>query len=300
MDIERGINFTNFYDVIMSHLYLRDGASHWAEKCQLLWREIDLFLANFPNGRAIHIIRDPRSVLSSFKRFTNAPHPKYLEAIFNCYDSMKTANIQTRNPKIFVVKYEDILANPQNEIEKIWEFLGLSVNHRVSLDSAYDAFEKKWFSNSSFEKNEPGLDFDKDRAVNGWRNTLSFNEVMVVEHICRDTMKQFDYQFSCKINNDLNVKSVLKDLDASLLGYFQLWKKAKAFKSFQWTTWTSLIGKHEQLHKSEKALIKLIMLISMNFFTQLTKFKYRRKEYESLGRVGRCLNNKTDFILPKL
>ena len=143
--VERGINFTNFYDVIMSHLYLRDGASHWAEKCQLLWREIDLFLANFPNGRAIHIIRDPRSVLSSFKRFTNAPHPKYLEAIFNCYDSMKTANIQTRNPKIFVVKYEDILANPQNEIEKIWEFLGLSVNHRVSLDSAYDAFKKGGF-----------------------------------------------------------------------------------------------------------------------------------------------------------
>ena len=41
------------YDVMMSELWLDDGKSNWAEKCQLVWREIPDFLDRMPFGRAV-------------------------------------------------------------------------------------------------------------------------------------------------------------------------------------------------------------------------------------------------------
>ena len=35
-----------------------------------MWREIPTFIGMLPNAKAIHIIRDPRSVLASFKKYT--------------------------------------------------------------------------------------------------------------------------------------------------------------------------------------------------------------------------------------
>ena len=76
------------------------------------------------------------------------------------------------------------------------------------------------------------MDFDKDRAENGWRNTLSADEVMVVEHICRASMEQFGYQFTCEINSDRSVRAILENIDADLLRYFQLWKRGKGIQKF--------------------------------------------------------------------
>ena len=40
------------------------------------------------NGKAIHILRDPRSVMLSYKKFTYHRKPAYLSAAFNSVDAM--------------------------------------------------------------------------------------------------------------------------------------------------------------------------------------------------------------------
>ena len=50
----------------------------------LCWTKIPDFLSMFPDGKVIHVIRDTRDVLSSFKRVTYEPGLKYLDAVF-CY-----------------------------------------------------------------------------------------------------------------------------------------------------------------------------------------------------------------------
>jgi hypothetical protein len=91
LEAAQEVTYGLLYDAVMCALYLRPPAEHWAEKNQLLWREIPLFIASMPNGRAILVVRDPRSVLVSFRRYTYAPPPAYLGAVFNCYDAMKFA-----------------------------------------------------------------------------------------------------------------------------------------------------------------------------------------------------------------
>ena len=68
---------------------MTDTVHSWADKTQLVWTRVPDFLDMFPNGKVIHIVRDPRNVMASFKKSTYAPEPAYISAAFNCYDSMK-------------------------------------------------------------------------------------------------------------------------------------------------------------------------------------------------------------------
>ena len=93
----------------MCELYMNEGHTHWAEKNQLMWREIPIFIGMMPNAKAIHIIRDPRSVLASFKNYTRYAYPACLGSVFNSYDSLKTAleHQQYLGESIKLVKFED-------------------------------------------------------------------------------------------------------------------------------------------------------------------------------------------------
>ena len=129
------IDTCRIYDVIMTELHLKNNnVYHWAEKCQLVWREIPYFIDHMPNGYAIHIIRDPRSVLASFKKFTNAEYPLYLTAVFNSLDSLQKAIEQNKNKRVLILKYENVLEDKYKEIVKVWKLIGLSKQNKNIID----------------------------------------------------------------------------------------------------------------------------------------------------------------------
>lgn len=230
--LNKGMDIANFYDAIMSYLYLKDEVLNWAEKCQLLWREIDLFLSLFANGKAIHIIRDPRSVLASFKNYTNFQYPACLGAIFNCFDSMKYAVSHKVNKDIYVVKYEDILDDRDFVINSIWSFLGLSTGHEIDLSNAKDAYGNPWFSNSSFEKNFSDSQFDKQRAKFGWHEKLNYDEISLTEYICGNLMQEFNYEISRKPSSEKVIETFINSLDNNSKKYFELWKQGFGIQQF--------------------------------------------------------------------
>ena len=103
----------------------------WGEKSLLEWTNIPTFLDMYPSGKTIHIIRDPRDVVASYKNMTYETKDKYLDSIFNCLDSMKHAiNYLSILPKssYYLVKFEDLVNNRMIEIEKICKFLQIEFN----------------------------------------------------------------------------------------------------------------------------------------------------------------------------
>jgi hypothetical protein len=131
------------------------------------------------------VIRHPKAVLASFKTHTYAEFPLHLGAIFNCYDSMKHAEIYRELwPNQFKkVKYEDILHEPEETLERIFTFLGLSHNHDF-LDSTgwKDPSGKKWEYNTSY-KDEP---FDPLKSAEKWRTVLEDWEKSMCDKVNRE------------------------------------------------------------------------------------------------------------------
>lgn len=186
------------YDALMFELCLkRTNASVWAEKTQLVWSKIPDFLSIMPNGHVIHVLRDPRSVLASFKKYTIAPHPLYLGAIFNCLSSMLAATrlIQHYPSNQYqVVRYEDLALHPSRTLKGIFSNLGLSSSHNLTDSSAWlDNKGNRWHSNSIASNNTP---IDINESIHRWRSGLTEAEVALCETICDSVMKHLCYETS--------------------------------------------------------------------------------------------------------
>jgi len=186
------------YDILMRLLYLNEGtASHWAEKNQLLWRQIPDFLTHMPNGKAILILRDPRNVLLSFRHFTNAPAPAYLGAIFNCLDAMQcAAHYQETLPqeRFLLLRFEDFVANPQDYKRKCYTFLGLDLNNAPTQKPCpqwQDAHGNPWTHNTAFPSQDG--QFDVQASFERWKTGLSQDELALCETVCGEMMKKFSY-----------------------------------------------------------------------------------------------------------
>jgi hypothetical protein len=215
-----------FYDVVMNSLYLKNGETHWAEKNQLLWREIPQFLEMMPNGKAIHIYRDPRSVLLSFRHITYTEPPAYLGAIFNCYDSMRhvdTYQKELPSDRYRSIKYEDLARNPQEKTNELFEFLGLKAGNDVIDQTTFmDGYGNPWESNSAFEKNSNPDEFDVEASIFRWKEKLSAEEIQLTEGVCSPLMESFGYPLTYKKIDWLNVLPLFIE-DDKILDHFKKW-----------------------------------------------------------------------------
>jgi hypothetical protein len=220
------VDYGIFYDVVMTSLYLTTSCKNWAEKNQLLWREIPDFLEIMPEGKAILIIRDPRSILSSFKRYTYAPSPAYLEAVFNCYDAMvkgKYYEQQYDKKQFLCIRYEDIALEPEKWIKKVWSMLGLE-NGEWDMDNKgwKDAYDSPWHTNSVFHDNSDSRLFNVHKAINGWQKELSNEEIFLVEGVCGELMKEYGYNLAHPPENWLSSLKLFA-CDDKIMKHFRNW-----------------------------------------------------------------------------
>ncbi len=225
------VSYALLYDLMMSDLFLTDQVQSWAEKTQLVWTKIPAFLEIYPRGKAINVVRDPRSVLTSFKKITYAPEPAYLGAIFNCYDSMSSGLAYKEKfdaSRFYLLKYEDILTSPEKTLIDLFNFLELSTEHDMLTQKGWkDARNKPWHHNSAFlPPDAPGNNFDKSASINRWMDNLSNWEIALCEAINGELFDSFGYKLS-GISEDW--PKFLKPLlsDKKLMRYLSRWAVEK-------------------------------------------------------------------------
>ena len=185
--------YWSLYDSVMSGLYLEKEKDIWLDKTQLVWRQIPDFLENFPEGKAIIVIRNPKAVLASFKQYTHAPEPLYLGAIFNMYDSMKHAEMYEREyqGRYITIRYEDIMDVPQFMLPNIYSFLGLDCKHDLLDTSSWkDAKGEPWKNNTVYGY---GKRYNPKDSLNKWKSILEPWEKHFCDQINANYNILYDY-----------------------------------------------------------------------------------------------------------
>ncbi|MCO4781862.1 MAG: sulfotransferase [Candidatus Cloacimonetes bacterium] len=191
------VNYAIMYDLIMKDLLIKNGENiRWAEKLAVQWEDIPKFLDMFPNGKAIHIYRDPRDVVASFKMLTFENGFGYLDAAFNCRGAMESfEKLQRDYPTgLMIVKAEDIAKSPVYYAKEMCKFLGLDFESGMVDANSLHAEGEDWASNTSYGKNYVSLPDGSSR----WPEQLNQSEISFIEMITQPYLSKFGYQ-SCGV-----------------------------------------------------------------------------------------------------
>ena len=179
----------------------------------------------FPNGKVILIVRDPRDIVCSFKKYTIAKKNDYLISLFNFVDLANYySNFSKKiKEKIYLVKFADIKQKPEITIKKMCKFLKINFNKdMLDKKNFKDVAGKKWNPNEAYSF-KGNLKF---KTLNRWKLLLSDEDLFLCESIAKKQMKQMGFQLSKKKFKKITKLNALEKIYSSkiLNSSYQNWK----------------------------------------------------------------------------
>jgi len=225
------------------------GKSHWGQKTPRFVRYLDLLGKNFPSSKMIHMIRDPRAVVSSLIQSdvhqSNAYHGSHRWMM----DVRAGLTYElTHCSRVLRVFYEDLVKEPEEVLKAVFEFLemdstGMTISGEKKTQEYSDFYEN---IHANLERSPTPAFIDK------WKQHLSSEEVLIVEGICGELMGELGYECSSTSDSppaytsrkarSQRVKGILRQMGR----YFRyrrsylfhlIWRKWKLglLKDFLWT-----------------------------------------------------------------
>jgi hypothetical protein len=159
-------------------------------------------LALYPEARVINMVRDPRDVLLSQKRkwkrrFLGAGdipfrevvrswanyHPITISKLWNA--STSAAGRHAGDPRVHLLRFEDLVNDPESATRQVCEFAGLSFEENM-------LFVPQVGSSSGLDHPEQ-RGIDRDRAGSWKRGGLSSTELFLCQKIAGGPMQRYGY-----------------------------------------------------------------------------------------------------------
>jgi len=198
---------------ILNSLDNRNSKKFVGEKIVLEWRKIEEFLNENDSNKVIHTLRDPRSVLVSWKKMTNAPFPRYYDSIINCIDSMNFAKSLSQKfdvTKYQTFEYDKFILNPKDYLKKVCSNFSIDYNDKM-LNSENWQLDGKKYTSSSMHGKIKSLENAKKRS---WQKIITNEEEYVFNSIFPSNLLSY-FELSPKrekiLFNSHEIKRVLDD-----------------------------------------------------------------------------------------
>jgi len=185
-------SYARLFSLIEGHFAEVQGKSRWGDKSLNTERYMDDIFAVFSNARIIHMMRDPRDRYASAKTRWTDMKGRVGAGTAMWLESVKLARRgQQRFPRQYlVVRYEDLVAQPEQMLHKVCEFLGEEYVPEMLTMMGAPTHRNKG-SNSSYGKREVGA-ISTD-SIARYRQVLSQQEIKYMQDFCRDGMLEFGY-----------------------------------------------------------------------------------------------------------
>lgn len=210
---------------VFGELASREGKTRWGEKSPMNLPHLSALATQFPDAKFVHIIRDGREAAQSFHR-RYGYHP--LHTIYRWKKLVAIGREQGRrlgNERYAEVFYETLTRQPEQEMRRVCEFLGLAYSERT-MESSMRMID------ASVAGGKKGIIDNSGK----WREYFDESTRAELERIAGRTLEAFGYAVS-NPQGDAEVSSSrlrlwrLRDWVSRTLGFFRLrgWRGLPAF-----------------------------------------------------------------------
>jgi hypothetical protein len=145
----------------------------------------------FPDAKLIQLLRDPRAVFASRKKRLMSRYGQHTKAHRLVREWNRTARetprLRKHPEKNLVIRYEDLVRQPQSIIETVCQFAGLEFFPAMLQPTRAG---EKWQGNSAFQENFNDINA---ASVDQWKDYLTGHEIWWIELHCRRGMAIADY-----------------------------------------------------------------------------------------------------------
>ncbi len=157
---------------------------------------IELFfplLRSFPDAKFIVVFRDPRASIASNLLVKNKFMIAHVASFARAWRKNVAFSIFLRNQKefkdkLYFVSYENLVANPEVEVQKLCNFLDIQFSKNMLNTSNFFDYStgKIWAGNSSYEEKTRGI---SPNSVDRWIESLNIKAKSATEYICGNELK---------------------------------------------------------------------------------------------------------------
>ncbi len=163
--------------------------SIWGDKTPLNTHFIDFIYPEFKTAKYIFMVRDPRDVVLSYKQLLNHKAVDTRYALWKWKDSIRMLDFLEKRTDVLVLRYEDIVSQPQKYIELVLSYLDMSntedlIQYKAQASNMGVA-DKPHHQNL----NQP----INSRSVGKWKEGLSSNDIDLINSTCSKYLERFRY-----------------------------------------------------------------------------------------------------------
>jgi hypothetical protein len=171
----------------------REGKPRWGEQTGLIERYVDRVFETFPEGRMIHMIRDPRDrYVESLRMWPNGKGRAGGAVARWLYSSaLAHRNLKKYPDRYMVVRFEDLVRIPESALVSICRFLGEEyAPQMLAMSGAPDHRAKLLRRAQDIDSDFPL----SDEHIGVYRRQLSKPELAFMQSITAASLREFGYE----------------------------------------------------------------------------------------------------------
>ncbi|MFW6026547.1 MAG: sulfotransferase family protein [Candidatus Woesearchaeota archaeon] len=148
----------------------------------------------YPNGKFVHIKRDPRDIIvSRIKASWSSSYPFILHPLIINAQYKKAIKLskQIKNAFLYEIYYEKLINEPEEEVKKLCNFL--DVNYENTMLNYTDSSKELVSENEMDWKKETFKPILK-KNYNKWKKYFNNKQIYIIQILCKDIFKGNEYK----------------------------------------------------------------------------------------------------------
>lgn len=184
--------YPRLFDLLERQVADREGKPRWGDKSLHTERFADQIFDAYPDARILHMMRDPRdrfaSVIARWKSRRGGVGAGVAE--WRSSASLASRNVNRYPDRYRVVRYEDLVRDPERELEAICLFIEAPfVPEMLGMEGAPEF--RRQGSNSSYGPRRAGV--IATDSIGRYRDVLTVGQIRFIEGRLGDPMGRFGY-----------------------------------------------------------------------------------------------------------